>query len=124
MAAVATGVAMDIPFEVLKDGIESLKGVSGRLEKVENQKGIHIFVDYAHTPDALERSLLGLRSILEEMRQARPQTGGEDHHGFWMWRRPGSNEAAPDGRGGRRIERSRHPHLGQSKDRGSPGHSR
>ena len=73
LAAVATGVAMDIPFEVLKDGIESLKGVPGRLEKVENQKGIHIFVDYAHTPDALERSLLGLRSILEEMRQARPQ---------------------------------------------------
>ena len=73
MAAVATGVALDIPFEVLKDGIESLKGVPGRLEKVENQKGIHIFVDYAHTPDALERSLLGLRSILEEMRQARPQ---------------------------------------------------
>jgi UDP-N-acetylmuramoyl-L-alanyl-D-glutamate--2,6-diaminopimelate ligase len=73
MAAVATGVAMDIPFEVLKDGIESLKGAPGRLEKVENQKGIHIFVDYAHTPDALERSLLGLTSILEEMRQARPQ---------------------------------------------------
>lgn len=70
MAAVATGVAMNIPLEVLKEGIESLEGVSGRLEKVENRKGIHLLVDYAHTPDALERALLGLTSILEENRQA------------------------------------------------------
>jgi UDP-N-acetylmuramoyl-L-alanyl-D-glutamate--2,6-diaminopimelate ligase len=70
MASVATGVAMTIPLEVLKDGIEFLRGIPGRLEKVENQKGIHILVDYAHTPDALERSISGLTSILEENRQA------------------------------------------------------
>ena len=75
LAAVGAGVAMDIPLEVLKDGVESLRGVSGRLEKVENQKGIHIFVDYAHTPDALERTLSGLTSILEETRQAGSRTG-------------------------------------------------
>jgi UDP-N-acetylmuramoyl-L-alanyl-D-glutamate--2,6-diaminopimelate ligase len=40
------------------------------LERVENQKGIRIFVDYAHTPDALERSLAGLTSIFEEGLQA------------------------------------------------------
>jgi UDP-N-acetylmuramoyl-L-alanyl-D-glutamate--2,6-diaminopimelate ligase len=74
MAAVSTGVAMDIPLETMKDGIESMTGVSGRLERVENQKGIHVFVDYAHTPDALERSLMGLTSILEEKRRAWPQT--------------------------------------------------
>jgi UDP-N-acetylmuramoyl-L-alanyl-D-glutamate--2,6-diaminopimelate ligase len=70
MASVATGIAMKIPFEILKEGIESLKGVPGRLERVENRKGIHLFVDYAHTPDALERSLSGLTSILEETREA------------------------------------------------------
>ena len=74
MAAVATGVAMELSLESIKDGIESVRGVSGRLEKVENPKGIHIFVDYAHTPDALERSLKGLVSIVEETRRARAQT--------------------------------------------------
>lgn len=73
MAAVATGVAMELSLESIKDGIESVRGVSGRLEKVENQKGIHILVDYAHTPDALERSLKGLVSIVEEKRRARAQ---------------------------------------------------
>ena len=70
MASAATGIAMKIPFEILKEGIESLKGVPGRLERVENRKGIRLFVDYAHTPDALERSLSGLTSILEETREA------------------------------------------------------
>jgi len=64
LAAVATGMSMDIPLEIIKDGVEELKGVSGRFEKIENQRGIHVVVDYAHTHDALERVLLGLRAIL------------------------------------------------------------
>jgi UDP-N-acetylmuramoyl-L-alanyl-D-glutamate--2,6-diaminopimelate ligase len=65
LAAAATGIAMDIPLETLKDGVESLDGVPGRFEKVENRKGIHLVVDYAHTPDALERALSGARAIIE-----------------------------------------------------------
>lgn len=64
LAAVATGVFMDLSFEVLKDGIESLAGVPGRFERMANRRGIHIIVDYAHTQDALERVLLGLKAIL------------------------------------------------------------
>ncbi|HXX35044.1 MAG TPA: UDP-N-acetylmuramoyl-L-alanyl-D-glutamate--2,6-diaminopimelate ligase [Thermodesulfobacteriota bacterium] len=64
LAAVAVGTAMEIPLETLKEGVEELEGVSGRFEKVENKRGIHIIVDYAHTHDALERALLGLRNIL------------------------------------------------------------
>jgi UDP-N-acetylmuramoyl-L-alanyl-D-glutamate--2,6-diaminopimelate ligase len=63
LAAVATGIGMEIPLEAIKNGVEELEGVSGRFEKVENQKRIHVVVDYAHTHDALERVLLGLRSI-------------------------------------------------------------
>jgi UDP-N-acetylmuramoyl-L-alanyl-D-glutamate--2,6-diaminopimelate ligase len=63
LAAVATGIGMDIPLEAIQNGVEELKGVSGRFEKVGNQKRINVIVDYAHTHDALERVLLGLRSI-------------------------------------------------------------
>lgn len=41
--------------------LESFGGVCGRLEKIENPQGLHIFVDYAHTPDALENALQALR---------------------------------------------------------------
>ena len=70
LASVAAGMAMHIPPEILKEGIESQNGVPGRLERVENRKGIRLFVDYAHTPDALERALSGLTAILEETREA------------------------------------------------------
>jgi UDP-N-acetylmuramoyl-L-alanyl-D-glutamate--2,6-diaminopimelate ligase len=65
LAAVAVGIGMDIPLETLKEGVEGLEGVSGRFEKVENKRDIHVIVDYAHTHDALERVLVGLKGILE-----------------------------------------------------------
>jgi UDP-N-acetylmuramoyl-L-alanyl-D-glutamate--2,6-diaminopimelate ligase len=63
MAAVAVGIGMDLPLKSIQDGVEALEGVSGRFEKVENRKGIHVIVDYAHTHDALERVLLGIKSL-------------------------------------------------------------
>jgi UDP-N-acetylmuramoyl-L-alanyl-D-glutamate--2,6-diaminopimelate ligase len=73
LAAVSVGMGMEVPLETIKEGLEGLEGVSGRFEKVENQRGIHVIVDYAHTHDALERALLGLRNILE----IRPQNNGK-----------------------------------------------
>ncbi len=64
LAAVATGFGLGIPLDLLKEGIEAVEGVSGRFEKVANRKGIHVIVDYAHTRDALERVLLGLKETL------------------------------------------------------------
>jgi len=66
LAAVAVGTAMEVPLEILKEGVEELEGVSGRFEKVENKRGIHVIIDYAHTHDALERVLLGLKNILKD----------------------------------------------------------
>jgi UDP-N-acetylmuramoyl-L-alanyl-D-glutamate--2,6-diaminopimelate ligase len=37
--------------------------VPGRLERVPNQRGFGVFVDYAHTPDALERVMAALRPL-------------------------------------------------------------
>ncbi|HEU6437054.1 MAG TPA: UDP-N-acetylmuramoyl-L-alanyl-D-glutamate--2,6-diaminopimelate ligase [Nitratidesulfovibrio sp.] len=38
-------------------------GVPGRLERIVNPQGLDIFVDYAHTPDALENVLRALRAV-------------------------------------------------------------
>ncbi|HUU38635.1 MAG TPA: UDP-N-acetylmuramoyl-L-alanyl-D-glutamate--2,6-diaminopimelate ligase [Candidatus Desulfaltia sp.] len=66
LAAVATGLALNIPASTIKDGISALKTIPGRLEKVENTLGFHVFVDYAHTDQAM-------RSLLEAIRELKPQ---------------------------------------------------
>ena len=73
LAAVAVGMGMDVPLETIQEGVEGLEGVSGRFEKVDNKRNIHVIVDYAHTHDALERALLGLKGILE----SDPQNNGK-----------------------------------------------
>jgi UDP-N-acetylmuramyl-tripeptide synthetase len=47
--------------------VRSLLKVPGRLEKVENSRGIGIYIDYAHTPDALANVL----KTLSELKQKR-----------------------------------------------------
>ncbi len=42
-----------------------LKNPSGRLEKVKNKKKLNIFIDYAHTPDALKNVLSSLKKNCE-----------------------------------------------------------
>jgi UDP-N-acetylmuramoyl-L-alanyl-D-glutamate--2,6-diaminopimelate ligase len=57
LAACLFGYGAGLPVDAVKTGVESLSGVPGRLERVVNGKGISVFVDYAHTPDALEKVL-------------------------------------------------------------------
>ncbi|MDR0467142.1 MAG: UDP-N-acetylmuramoyl-L-alanyl-D-glutamate--2,6-diaminopimelate ligase [Deltaproteobacteria bacterium] len=56
----ALWLCMGLPFDALKR-LESFPGVPGRLERIENPQGLHVFVDYAHTPDALVNVLQALR---------------------------------------------------------------
>jgi len=63
LAATGVAAAMGLPVAAIKKGIESLKGVPGRLEPVANEAGIYVFVDYAHTPDALENVLTALKEL-------------------------------------------------------------
>jgi UDP-N-acetylmuramoyl-L-alanyl-D-glutamate--2,6-diaminopimelate ligase len=55
--ATATGA----PPEVALKALERLKGARGRLELVGQRDDSAVFVDYAHTPDALENALASLR---------------------------------------------------------------
>ncbi len=63
LAAVAAGVALDLPLAALKHGIEQHQTVPGRMERVENSAGVTCLVDYAHTGDALENVLATLGEI-------------------------------------------------------------
>ena len=61
LAAVATCHALGLNKQQIEEGISSLKGVDGRMSSVDNDFGIDIIVDYAHTPDSYEKMLPGIR---------------------------------------------------------------
>lgn len=63
LAAIAAGHALGIN---LRESIQSLKNapqVPGRLERVTETGNLHVYVDYAHTPDALINVLRTLRAL-------------------------------------------------------------
>ena len=65
MAAGLTN-ALGVSLDVICEGLDSLKAVPGRLESVENDKGINVIVDYAHSPDALLNVLHALRPVTKK----------------------------------------------------------
>lgn len=64
LAAISTALLLDINPSDIKRALASFKGVKGRLEEIENNRGIHVYVDFAHTPNALESVLTNLKSKL------------------------------------------------------------
>jgi UDP-N-acetylmuramoyl-L-alanyl-D-glutamate--2,6-diaminopimelate ligase/murE/murF fusion protein len=63
LAATGVAKALGLSVPIIKEGIERLQGVPGRLEHVVNDVGLSVFVDYAHTPDALENVLRALKRV-------------------------------------------------------------
>ncbi|HUH66186.1 MAG TPA: UDP-N-acetylmuramoyl-L-alanyl-D-glutamate--2,6-diaminopimelate ligase [Syntrophales bacterium] len=60
LAAVASASVIKIPDRFIRAGIGNLKNVPGRLEKVSGPSEPVVFVDYAHTEDAMQRVLQNL----------------------------------------------------------------
>ncbi|MGE0197669.1 MAG: UDP-N-acetylmuramoyl-L-alanyl-D-glutamate--2,6-diaminopimelate ligase [Simkaniaceae bacterium] len=77
LAAIAVGHLRGHRFSTLQKKLASFEGVPGRLERIMNPKGLHLFVDFAHTAQALESVL----STLKKMKQGKIITvfgcGGE-----------------------------------------------
>lgn len=63
LTAVTFGISLDIALEELSDMFTSFSMVSGRLEKIDEYKKAQVFVDYAHTEDALTNVLKTLSEI-------------------------------------------------------------
>ncbi|MDE6585335.1 MAG: UDP-N-acetylmuramoyl-L-alanyl-D-glutamate--2,6-diaminopimelate ligase [Clostridia bacterium] len=63
MSAAACAKLLGVKTNVIAKGLSELKTVDGRLERVARYNGADIFVDFAHTPDGLEKSLQALKKL-------------------------------------------------------------
>jgi UDP-N-acetylmuramoyl-L-alanyl-D-glutamate--2,6-diaminopimelate ligase len=71
LAASATGIALGVSPAHITSGIAALQSVRGRFEQVVAPAGWVAVIDYAHTPDALEKCLLTIRDVMPSQDQGR-----------------------------------------------------
>jgi len=63
MAATAAAIGLDIDAECIKEGIENLKLIPGRFEKIDMGQDFAVIDDFAHSGEALKRLLESIRQI-------------------------------------------------------------
>ncbi len=66
LCAVASGLALGLPINKIKHGINYCKVVSGRMETFQTPNGARIVIDYAHTPDAYEKVLKTIHQMVNK----------------------------------------------------------
>ena len=66
LAAIGVGFSMKMSPEVIKEGIENVSNVPGRFETIDCGQKFGVFVDYAHTPDGLEKLIMAAKEITKE----------------------------------------------------------
>ena len=65
LGAIAAGLLLDVEPDEIKTGVESVTGVPGRFESVEEGQRFAVLVDYAHTPDSLDNVLRTARDLVD-----------------------------------------------------------
>ncbi len=80
LTAFAVAYSEGISPETITQAIKSIKSIPGRLERISSG-GINIFIDYAHTPKALEKVLATLKPLTHGRLITVFGAGGERDHG-------------------------------------------
>ncbi|HTU27543.1 MAG TPA: UDP-N-acetylmuramoyl-L-alanyl-D-glutamate--2,6-diaminopimelate ligase [Pirellulales bacterium] len=65
LVAAAVGLAQGFDLKTIAAGLEAVRSVPGRLDRIECGQPFGVFVDYAHTPDALATVLDALAEVTE-----------------------------------------------------------
>ncbi len=63
LAALGVGIERGLALDVMKERIEAVRQIEGRCERYRTRDGVSIWVDFAHSPDSLEKMLRTLKSF-------------------------------------------------------------
>jgi UDP-N-acetylmuramoyl-L-alanyl-D-glutamate--2,6-diaminopimelate ligase len=68
LAAYSVALGFNIEMKHIYDGIKSIEFIPGRMESVELGQNFKVIIDYAHTPDALEKMYKAINDIYKSSR--------------------------------------------------------
>ncbi len=63
LAAIAAAYSQGVSVAAIARGLATVKGVTGRMERIDEGQPFAVIVDYAHTPDSLQKVLATLRPL-------------------------------------------------------------
>jgi UDP-N-acetylmuramoyl-L-alanyl-D-glutamate--2,6-diaminopimelate ligase len=63
LGVIAAAYRLGIGLDDIVAGIADIKGVPGRIQSVPNSRGFNVIVDYAHTPDGLDKIIRSVREF-------------------------------------------------------------
>ncbi|WP_353685059.1 UDP-N-acetylmuramoyl-L-alanyl-D-glutamate--2,6-diaminopimelate ligase [Thermodesulfovibrio sp. 3907-1M] len=66
-SAVSVAFGLNIPPDIIVSALLEANSPEGRFERVDEGQDFLVFIDYAHTPDALERLLLSVKKLKEDL---------------------------------------------------------
>jgi UDP-N-acetylmuramoyl-L-alanyl-D-glutamate--2,6-diaminopimelate ligase len=67
LAAAGTGLALNLPPKTIQAGLQAVGQIHGRMHQIQRGQEFIVHVDFAHTPDGLEKAIQAARGILEQM---------------------------------------------------------
>jgi UDP-N-acetylmuramoyl-L-alanyl-D-glutamate--2,6-diaminopimelate ligase len=65
LAATSVALALAVPVDAIQRGVWEVKGIAGRMERVDEGQDFLAIVDFAHTPNALQRALETARTLTD-----------------------------------------------------------
>ncbi|MBC7262676.1 MAG: UDP-N-acetylmuramoyl-L-alanyl-D-glutamate--2,6-diaminopimelate ligase, partial [Chloroflexi bacterium] len=65
LAAIAVGISQGVPYEAVQRGVLAVSGVTGRMERIALGQDFTVVIDFAHTPNALEKALRTVRTMTQ-----------------------------------------------------------
>jgi UDP-N-acetylmuramoyl-L-alanyl-D-glutamate--2,6-diaminopimelate ligase len=65
LAAIAVGVSQGLSEPAMQQGILAVRGVTGRMERIDLGQDFSMIIDFAHTPNALEKALQTVRTLTQ-----------------------------------------------------------
>jgi UDP-N-acetylmuramoyl-L-alanyl-D-glutamate--2,6-diaminopimelate ligase len=66
LAAASTGIALGIELDSIRAGVAALQAIPGRMERIKEGQDFLAIVDFAHTPNALQRALETARTMTSD----------------------------------------------------------